>query len=208
MYGIIDVEKSNQAKEPIYLFFIAHPPKCAGTKLITELRKHKQIRVRTIVYESTHTTPEYIIKTQPALWKRWGHLPLYCMTRHPYERFPSQMGFIPIVLAKWGPQAFLREDLSLGTSLAQGLFECQWNYMSFRAKRFKNLVHIKLEDVTGTIFEIEGLKVDMREKGLTQKEAYEAIDITGYPQYTKSTHSKEFVQEAYPNDFENLGYHK
>jgi hypothetical protein len=48
----------------------------------------------------------------------------------------------------------------------------------------------------------------MREKGLTQKEAYEAIDITGYPQYTKSTHSKEFVQEAYPNDFENLGYHK
>tara|TARA_B110000285_G_scaffold114925_1_gene130234 strand:+ start:865 stop:1491 length:627 start_codon:yes stop_codon:yes gene_type:complete len=208
MYGIIDVEKSNQAKESIYLFFMAHPAKCAGTKLITEIQKHKQVGVHPIVFESTHTTPEHIINTQPALWKRWGHLPLYCMTRHPYERFPSQMGFVPIVLAKWGPQAFLKRDQGLNTSLARGLFECQWNYMSFHGKRLNNLVQIKLEDVTGTVFEIEGLEIDMRNELWTQKEAYEAIDITGYPQYTESTHSKEFVQEAYPNDFENLGYHK
>ena len=92
--------------------------------------------------------------------------------------------------------------------MARGLFECQWNYMSFHGKRLNNLVQIKLEDVTGTVFEIEGLEIDMRNELWTQKEAYEAIDITGYPQYTESTHSKEFVQEAYPNDFENLGYHK
>ena len=99
MYGIIDVEKSNQAKESIYLFFMAHPAKCAGTKLITEIQKHKQVGVRPIVFESTHTTPEHIINTQPALWKRWGHLPLYCMT--------CQVGPTSILKERPRPKYFL-----------------------------------------------------------------------------------------------------
>jgi len=201
MYGVIDVEKSQQEGKPVYLFFIAHPPKCAGTKLVSEIRKHKHVGIHTLVNESTHTTPSHIINTQPVLWSQWGHLPIYCITRHPYERFESQMGFVPIVLSKFGPRNFF------GVDYGEGLFSSQWEHMTHHNMRLDNLIQIKLEDVTGTVFEIEGLEIDMRESQWTQQDAYESIDITGFPQY-KNNHSKEFVQDAFPNDFENLGYHK
>lgn len=203
MFGIIDIEKSDQSGEPIYLFFIAHPTKCAGSKLITELRKHKHLKMIFWAEDTTHTRPSQVIRDEPSFWKRWGHLPIYIMTRHPYERFESQMGFIPVILSLFGPERFFT-DHAVGT-----LFRTQWSYMTnLDGKKLRNIKQIKLENVAGTVFEIEGLEIDMRDKHWTQKEAYETIDITGYPQYTESTHSKEFVQDAYSDDFENLGYYK
>ena len=155
----------------------------------------------TLGNKSTHTLPSEIISTQPSLWERWGHLPIYCMTRHPYERFESQMGFVPVIMSMFGPTKFF--DVDHG----EGLFNSQWKHMTHNGILLDNIKQIKLEDVTGTVFEIEGLEIDMRDKFWTQEDAYDRVDITGFPQY-KNNHSKEFVQKAYPDDFENLGYHK
>ena len=203
MFGIIDIEKSDQSGEPIYLFFIVHPPKCAGTKFISEMHKHRHLEIRPVIEGTTHARPSHVIKAQPSFWKRWGHLPIYIMTRHPYERFESQMGFIPAILSMFGPERFFTDYVG-GT-----LFRTQWSYMTNPdGEKLGNINQIKLENVTGTVFEIEGLEVDMRNELWTQRDAEEKFDTTGYPRYIESNHSKEFVQEAYPNDFENLGYHK
>ena len=45
----------------------------------------------------------------PKFWNFWKHLPIYCITRHPYERFNSQLAFIPILMAKDGPDKFFKE---------------------------------------------------------------------------------------------------
>ena len=63
--------------------------------------------------------------------------------------------FLPVLMAINGPDKFFKEPHGVT------LFYPQWNYMSWRGEKLRNLRQIKLEDVTGTTIEIEGFKVDM-----------------------------------------------
>ena len=85
--------------------------------------------------------------------------------------------------------------------------------MSWEGEKLRNLKHIKLEDVTGTVISIEGFKVDMRKYYNTNEEAYEEYGIKPSGADTLSNilfgeRTKEYIQKSFPNDFENIGYHK
>lgn len=129
------------------------------------------------------------------------------MTRHPYERFNSQVSFIPVVMEYGGkPERFFEKNphqLSGHT-----LFCPQWKYMSWKGEKLKNIKQIRLEDVTGTVIYIEGFKVDMRKHYNTKESKYEHYGIkpSGIDLFGERT--KEYIQKCYSDDFENLGYYK
>lgn len=207
MWGVIDLNKSQEVGQDQFICFITHIPKCGGTTLITELMKNKELRVVNIVNEGDHYTPYQISNMIPKFWNCWKHLPIYCITRHPYERFNSQLAFIPVLLAIGGPENFFKETHGVT------LFYPQWNYMSWRGEKLRNLRQIKLEDVTGTTIEIEGFKVDMSNHHNTKEWASDQVnhklsDADTLSKLLFGERTKEYIQKSFPNDFENIGYDK
>ena len=79
MWGVIDLNKSQEVGHDQFICFIAHPPKCGGTALITELSKNKELRVVIIANEREHYTPYQVSNLIPKFWKKWKHLPIYCI---------------------------------------------------------------------------------------------------------------------------------
>ena len=202
MIGVIEKSSNN------FICFISHPMKCGGTTLREELQKHEELEVVHLIPECEHYTPYEIANMMPQFWNEWKHLPIYCITRHPYERFNSQLSFIPVVMEYGGrPERFFEKtphQLSGHT-----LFCPQWKYMSWKGEKLKNIEQIRLEDVTGTVIYIEGFKVDMRKHYNTNEEAYEEYGIkpSGIGNLF-GERTKEYIQKCYSNDFENLGYYK
>jgi len=212
MYGVIDLNKSHEEGSEQFICFIAHPMKCGGTTLMTELRKHKELRVINLIPECDHYTPAEIFNMIPKFWGPWKHLPIYCITRHPYERFKSQLSFIPIIMlyGKRPERFFEKTPHQLSGST---LFCPQWKYMSWKGKRLENLKQIKLEDVTGTTIDIEGFKVDMSNHLNTKEWASDQVnhklsDADTLSKLIFGEHTKEYIHKSYPNDFENIGYYK
>lgn len=212
MYGVLDVEKSNFKQEEHFLFFIAHPMKCGGTTFREELQKQEGLDVVNLIPENEHYTPYEIANMMPLFWNEWKHLPIYCMTRHPYERFNSQLSFIPVVMEYGGkPERFFEKTPHQFSG--HTLFCPQWKYMSWKGEKLRNLKQIRLEDVTGTVIYIEGFKVDMRNHYNTNEESYKANGLKPSPTDTLSNllfgeRKKEYIERFYSCDFENLGYYK
>ena len=202
MIGVI--EKSSND----FICFISHPMKCGGTTLREELQKHEELEVVHLIPECEHYTPYEIANMIPQFWNDWKHLPIYCITRHPYDRFNSQLSFIPVVMEYGGrPERFFEKtphQLSGHT-----LFCPQWKYMSWKGEKLRNLKQIKLEYVTGTTIKIEGYSVDMSKHYNTNEEAYEEYGIkpSGIGNLF-GERTKEYIHKCFPNDFENLGYPK
>lgn len=213
MYGVIDIEKSNFEQEEHFLFFIAHPMKCGGTTFREELQKQEGLRVVSLIGESDHHTPYEVSKLRPRFWKKWKHLPIYCITRHPYERFDSQLSFIPVVITYGGePERFFKKEPHQFSG--HTLFCPQWRYMSWKGgEKLRNLKQFKLEDITGTVIDVEGFKVDMRNHYNVNEQSYKTHGLKPSPTDTLSNllfgeRKKEYIERFYSSDFENLGYSK